>query len=497
MFEIHQRKLLKYKNISNDIKTQKIAYLFDLELKSVIFPYLEKLEDSFKNYLSKEIWDRFLDYNIFNEKYLQTRILLNEEKITQLNKRYDNINFDVFFLNLTFGEAVRYFRDLKMENKENIVKNFYFKKVEIFENWIYSMRYFRNLLCHGENIFNRKFKDKIKWKVLLKAGLDNNIFFSYLIVLEVFNCILWWKLIYKKFSNISKNIENNQDNWLYTLNTVINSILIKQFYEQKNSPVWDHISKLEIEGWWVLIEKVYWEFIKNQVFFQEDWMILENKQIFKENELEELKQIIEKEKKDWKTIVWTNGCFDIMHPGHMKTFEIAKKIWWENTIVIVWMNWKNSPYWQTKPWRPINNEEFRSKMLASLKNVDYIYIFDDKTPARPVNDLKPDYVLKWWDYYIKEISKNKFKWISKDKLEKINIFNKIIEKELISKKNWIIDITWIYKYILENNLENIACKVKWFMSEWLVNVQNWWKVILVPIEWNFSTTSIVEKIKSL
>ncbi len=224
--------------------------------------------------------------------------------------------------------------------------------------------------------------------------------------------------------------------------------------------------------------------------------IMSNKVIFQENELNKLKEILEKEKQDWKTIVWTNGCFDIMHPGHMKTFETARSIWWKNTIVIVWLNWEDSPYWKTKPWRPINDEEFRSKILASLKNVDYIYIFNDKTPARPVEELKPNYVLKWGDYYIKKISEELIWWLSEDKKEKIKKFNSIVEK-LVINENWILDITWIYEYILENDLIDFTKNIKWFMKEGLVNVKNGWKVVLVPVEWNYSTSSIVEKIKNL
>lgn len=99
-----------------------------------------------------------------------------------------------------------------------------------------------------------------------------------------------------------------------------------------------------------------------------------------------------------------------MHPWHMKTFEVAKNIEWKNTIVIVWLNWDKNPYWKTKPWRPINDEKFRSIMLSNLKNIDYVYIFNDETPAKVVDILKPNYVLKWWDYYIKKISLESSFW---------------------------------------------------------------------------------------
>ncbi len=222
--------------------------------------------------------------------------------------------------------------------------------------------------------------------------------------------------------------------------------------------------------------------------------------IFQEYELEHLKEVVEEEKKTWKTIVWTNGCFDIMHPGHMKTFEVAKKmvedetrrLSEDNNIVVVWLNGDKNPYWKMKPWRPINDEEFRSKMLASLKNVDYVYIFNDKNPLRPVDKLKPDYVLKWGDYYLWKWIVNSEKWIIKN--EKLKYLLNNVEN-FVKEKNWILDITEIYKYILGNNLEKITCKVSWYMPEWFVNVKNGWKVVLVPVEWNYSTSSIVEKIR--
>lgn len=219
---------------------------------------------------------------------------------------------------------------------------------------------------------------------------------------------------------------------------------------------------------------------------------MNNKQIFKENELDELKQIIKNKKKAWKIIVWTNGCFDILHPGHLETFKKAKEIW---DILIVWLNWDSNSYWKTKPWRPINDEKFRSKMLVWLRNVDYVYIFNDENPSKPVDELKPDYVLKWWDYYIKEIPEDFIQKIPEDKKFKIDKFNEIVEKELVKSWNWILDITWIYKYILENDLEEIAKKISWYMPEWLINVKNWWKVVLVSVIWNYSTTSIVEEIR--
>jgi len=187
--------------------------------------------------------------------------------------------------------------------------------------------------------------------------------------------------------------------------------------------------------------------------------------IFKD--INKLNEIIQKQKKAWKKVIWTNWCFDIMHPGHMSTFKKCKSL---ADIVVVWMNWDESPYWKTKPWRPINNELFRSEMLDNLKNVDYIYIFNDELPNWPVSLFKPDYVLKWWDYITEDI------------------------KEFAKEKDGIIDLTEAYKHLI-NKWEDENTNRAWFMPEGIINVANWWKVVVVPIVDWCSTTNIIDELQ--
>ncbi|HRI36196.1 MAG TPA: adenylyltransferase/cytidyltransferase family protein [bacterium] len=98
---------------------------------------------------------------------------------------------------------------------------------------------------------------------------------------------------------------------------------------------------------------------------------------------------------DGKTIVWTNGCFDLMHPGHIETFRVAKSL---GDIVVVGINSDASPYWATKPGRPINSEKFRAEMVASLRYVDIVYLYDGETPIEPIAAILPDVLLKGGDY---------------------------------------------------------------------------------------------------
>lgn len=109
----------------------------------------------------------------------------------------------------------------------------------------------------------------------------------------------------------------------------------------------------------------------------------------------ELQEIIHKHKAAWKKIVWTNGCFDLMHPGHMTTLKNAKAKW---DIVVVWLNGDQSPYRSTKPWRPINNEQFRAQMLDAIKYVDYVIIFQEENPFNIIAAIIPDILVKGWDY---------------------------------------------------------------------------------------------------
>ena len=109
----------------------------------------------------------------------------------------------------------------------------------------------------------------------------------------------------------------------------------------------------------------------------------------------ELQEIIKKHKAEWKKIVWTNGCFDIIHPWHMESLKNAKSKW---DIVVIWLNGDQSPYWTTKPWRPINNEDFRAKMLDAIRYVDYIIIFQEENPYDVISAIIPDVLVKWWDY---------------------------------------------------------------------------------------------------
>ena len=102
---------------------------------------------------------------------------------------------------------------------------------------------------------------------------------------------------------------------------------------------------------------------------------------------EEIKKIAEKLKRQGKKVVTCNGCFDILHPGHIYFLEQSKK---QGDILIVGLNSDGSVKENKGPKRPINNENARAAVLSALDMVDYVVIFDEKTPIKLLEAIKPD-----------------------------------------------------------------------------------------------------------
>lgn len=148
--------------------------------------------------------------------------------------------------------------------------------------------------------------------------------------------------------------------------------------------------------------------------------------------LDFLVNVCEQERKNWKTIGLTNWCFDLLHPWHIHTFRESKKLC---DILVVAVNGDVSPYWKNKPWRPINDEFFRTEMLDSIKFIDYICIFNQETPKILISKIMPNILIKWWDYRVEE--------------------------------------------------------VVWYQEV----INNWGKVIIIPTLHGYSTTNIVQKLK--
>lgn len=96
-----------------------------------------------------------------------------------------------------------------------------------------------------------------------------------------------------------------------------------------------------------------------------------------------------------KRVVFTNGCFDLLHPGHVTYLESAKEL---GDILIVGLNSDDSIRQLKGPSRPINNLADRAHMLAGLRSVDLVVPFSEETPIELIKALLPDLLVKGGDY---------------------------------------------------------------------------------------------------
>jgi len=124
--------------------------------------------------------------------------------------------------------------------------------------------------------------------------------------------------------------------------------------------------------------------------------------------LTELIKIVEKLKKQNKKIVTTNGVFDIIHYGHVKYLEEAKKL---GDVLIVGVNSGKSVRQNKGNKRPINDEKSRLAVLAALESVDYVFLFNEKDPRNWLAKIKSNFHVKAGDYKPNQI-------IEKDVVEK-------------------------------------------------------------------------------
>ena len=108
-----------------------------------------------------------------------------------------------------------------------------------------------------------------------------------------------------------------------------------------------------------------------------------------------LKKIISRLKKRGKKIAFSNGCFDIIHSGHVDYLEKAKKL---SDILIVALNSDASVKRIKGPLRPINTLKNRMNMVAALESVDFVTYFNQNTPLEIIKYLKPDLLIKGGDW---------------------------------------------------------------------------------------------------
>jgi len=119
----------------------------------------------------------------------------------------------------------------------------------------------------------------------------------------------------------------------------------------------------------------------------------------------ELKRRINIWRKNDKKIVFTNGCFDIVHPGHINYLEQARQL---GDVLIIGLNSDGSVRRLKGKTRPINNQLYRSQIIAALQAVDAVILFDELTPESLVEAVQPDILVKGGDYKPEDVLGSEF-----------------------------------------------------------------------------------------
>ena len=117
-------------------------------------------------------------------------------------------------------------------------------------------------------------------------------------------------------------------------------------------------------------------------------------------ELHEIKAIVANVRRDGKKVVLTNGCFDLLHRGHLHLLREAKK---QGDLLVVALNSDSSVKTIKGADRPVLPESERAELIAALEMVDYVTAFDEADPYKLIKELKPDVLVKGGDWPKNEI----------------------------------------------------------------------------------------------
>ena len=146
--------------------------------------------------------------------------------------------------------------------------------------------------------------------------------------------------------------------------------------------------------------------------------------------INELVKEIELLKKQGKKIVSTNGCFDILHVGHVRYLQKSASL---GDILVVYLNSDRSVKALKGDSRPLNNENDRAEVLAGLGCVNYVVIFDEDTPVNFIAQVKPDIHTKGGDYDVNNLPEARVVMENGGKLEFINFVEGKSTTNIINK----------------------------------------------------------------
>lgn len=145
---------------------------------------------------------------------------------------------------------------------------------------------------------------------------------------------------------------------------------------------------------------------------------------------DELKRAVEQAKQRGEKIVMTNGCFDILHPGHVSYLENARKL---GDRLIVAVNTDESVKRLKGESRPINDLSARMAVLAGLASVDWLVPFAEDTPQRLIGEVLPDLLVKGGDYKPEEIAGSQEVWANGGEVKVLNFENGCSTTNVIKK----------------------------------------------------------------
>lgn len=147
---------------------------------------------------------------------------------------------------------------------------------------------------------------------------------------------------------------------------------------------------------------------------------------------EEITEFINNLHKMGKTVVTTNGCFDILHVGHVRYLQKTKSF---ADILIVLLNSDKSVKSIKGPTRPVNSEDDRAEILCALSCVDYVVLFDENSPRNLLDEMKPDVYTKGADYTMETLPEADIMKKNNIRVEFINFVEGKSTTNIINKLN--------------------------------------------------------------
>ncbi len=326
------------------------------------------------------------------------RIISNSQQILRLDKDSPKIKYNQNLLNKSFRSElansdyllISDYNKGTIQNLESIVKIANKKNVKVLiDSKIENISSYKNSFLikpnkkEFEKIFNLKTSEKGLNKKIIKLIKKLNI--NYLLLTKgKEGMTLFSKNGVKSFKSGAKEVFDVTG----AGDTVLASLAVS--LSQKKS-ILDSI-KFSLKAAEIAISKLG----TSAVSLKE---ISENQRRPKVVKEGELKKIIQEKKKIGKKIVFTNGCFDLLHSGHIHILKEAKK---RGDILIVGLNSDKSVKKIKGKKRPLINEIDRAAHLESLEFVDFVVIYNDKTPEKIIRKINPDILVKGSEY------KNKF-----------------------------------------------------------------------------------------